>query len=298
MTFLITSWCTLVSRTTPFAPICPRVASNWGFMSTTSCPPGFIAAATAGSTLSTDINDRSRVAMSTSSGRGCRYRRLVRSITTTRGSTRTFSATCPYPTSTPYTRVAPPCSAQSVNPPVESPASSITFPTTSISNSVSAFSSLRPPRHTNLGLSAIMAILTEDLTRVPALVMGCPSTSTLPCAIQDCTTVRLCSGWRSMVSSSRRCRPALPAAGRPAASDVMPRACTRAGPGPAAAAPMLALPSSPPAPPAAPALAAMAVATLRGGELACKAQLRLCAGDTRRLPHGAEETARLHETCR
>ena len=41
-------------------------------------------------------------------------------------------------------------------------------------------------------------------TFVPAFVTGWPFTRTLPCAIQLCTTVRECSGWRSIVSSSRR----------------------------------------------------------------------------------------------
>mmetsp|Transcript_33214 Transcript_33214/g.81623 ORF Transcript_33214/g.81623 Transcript_33214/m.81623 type:complete len:307 (+) Transcript_33214:570-1490(+) len=176
-------------------------------MSTTSCPPGRIAAATAGNTLSTEMNDRSSVAMSTGSGSGCRWRRLVRSITTTLGSTRTRSATWPYPTSMPYTRAAPFCSMQSVNPPVESPESSATLPSTLMPNSCNAFSSLSPPRHTYLGTSAMISSLHVDLIRVPALVTGWPSTSTFPCAIHDCATVRLYSGKRSQVSSSKRWRP-------------------------------------------------------------------------------------------
>ena len=73
-----------------------------------------------------------------------------------------------------------------------------------MSNSSRALSSFKPPRHTNLGCSAMMSTLTVGLTLVPALVIGWPSTSTFPWAIQDWTTVRLCSGWRSMVSSSKR----------------------------------------------------------------------------------------------
>ena len=70
---------------------------------------------------------------STASGKSCcRYRRFVRSNTTARGWTRIFSATWPYPTSTPYTFVAPLWSMQSVNPPVLSPESKHTHPSTSI----------------------------------------------------------------------------------------------------------------------------------------------------------------------
>ena len=59
----------------------------------------------------------------------------------------------------------------------------------------------------------MMSTATVDFTLVPAFVTGCPSTSTLPCAIQDCTTVRLNSGYRAIVSSSRRCLPDLGGSG-------------------------------------------------------------------------------------
>ena len=53
-------------------------------------------------------------------------RALVFSITTTRGSWRSFQASCPRPTSTAKTFAAPCWSRQSVNPPVDAPRSSAT----------------------------------------------------------------------------------------------------------------------------------------------------------------------------
>lgn len=52
--------------------------------------------------------------------------------------------TCPYPTSTPYTRAAPCCSRQSVKPPVERPASRATRPETATGKYCRARSNLSP----------------------------------------------------------------------------------------------------------------------------------------------------------
>ena len=150
------------------------------------------------------MNERSRHARSTGSGKGWRYRRLVRSITVTRGSVLICSCTWPYPTSTPYTRVAPLCKRQSVNPPVLRPESRATSFSGSISNSSRAFSSFRPPRQTYFGVSAVISIFTSGRSLVPALVTGCPLTSTLPCAIHDWTTLREYSGYSRRASSSSR----------------------------------------------------------------------------------------------
>ena len=58
--------------------------------------------------------------------------------------------------------------------------------------------------HTNLGTSALMTMLASGATGAPAFNTTRAFTLTFPCAIQDCTTLRLCCGKRSAHSSSRR----------------------------------------------------------------------------------------------
>ena len=84
----------------------------------------------AGITKVSDINDKSNTAKSTASGTspGCKCLKLNCSRATTRASLRNFHTNWFVPTSNAYTRRAPCCSKQSVNPPVEAPASRQTIP--------------------------------------------------------------------------------------------------------------------------------------------------------------------------
>ena len=90
------------SRTTPPLPTCSLPASNWGLMRTT--PHGFSprSAVRGGKTRRREMKEQSAVKTQGRSGiwPGFRWRMLQRSITTTRGSWRSFQASCPYPTST------------------------------------------------------------------------------------------------------------------------------------------------------------------------------------------------------
>ena len=95
------------------------------------------------------MNDTSSVATSYRVGAPTRARSpsvtcrmLALSTTVTRGSTRTRSATWPYPTSTPVTLAAPRCSRQSVKPPVDRPQSRAAAPATSTAKAERAASSL------------------------------------------------------------------------------------------------------------------------------------------------------------
>mmetsp|Transcript_5669 Transcript_5669/g.14746 ORF Transcript_5669/g.14746 Transcript_5669/m.14746 type:complete len:333 (-) Transcript_5669:91-1089(-) len=228
-----TSCRTCGSFTTPPEATLSLPASNCGFTSTTIRPPMRSTSRTAGITLSTEMKERSSVTMSTLSGRSgaVRCRRLVFSMTTRRGSCRSFSATCPRPTSTPYTRAAPCCNRQSVKPPVDRPASSATFPATSISHRWKAASSLVPARHTYFGTDAMSSTLAPPFTCAPALCTGCPSTSTLPCRMKDCTTFLLYSGWSSHTRSSSRWRFCLGGRAGPAPGRApVPAAATRLAP--------------------------------------------------------------------
>mmetsp|Transcript_20987 Transcript_20987/g.50094 ORF Transcript_20987/g.50094 Transcript_20987/m.50094 type:complete len:215 (-) Transcript_20987:199-843(-) len=159
-----TSSRTKASLMTPRVPTFSLPASNCGLMRMINSPAsGFNTSQTLGSTLSTDMKERSRVTKSTSSGRSDarRCRRLHLSMAIRRGSWRSFSATCPRPTSMPYTRSTPFCSRQSVKPPVESPASRATLPQMSRPQWSSAASSLSPARHTYLGTSAMSSTATS-----------------------------------------------------------------------------------------------------------------------------------------
>mmetsp|Transcript_23403 Transcript_23403/g.45658 ORF Transcript_23403/g.45658 Transcript_23403/m.45658 type:complete len:229 (+) Transcript_23403:154-840(+) len=192
MMFSMTALCTSGSRTTPPEPTCCFVASNWGFMRIIISASEESRGMTVGRTLSTEINDRSSVArfgVCPSSISVVRCFRFVRSSTNTRLSVRIFSATCPYPTSTPYTLFAPFCKRQSVNPPVDRPESKTTLPVTLIEKYSSARSIFSPARHTYFGTSAVMRMVASFGTGIPALVAGTSLTKTFPWAIQDDCTV-------------------------------------------------------------------------------------------------------------
>src|SRR5450755_3615155 len=85
------------SLTTPPAPTLPLPTSNWGFTRSTKSASGAAQATRAGSTMVSEINDRSAVtrpgAGATCSGR--RPRTLTRSRIVTRGSVRSDQASCP-----------------------------------------------------------------------------------------------------------------------------------------------------------------------------------------------------------
>ena len=72
-----------------------RPASNWGFTSAITQPPGASSAATGGNTRRSEMNDTSITAASTSSGNAVSVRMLVRSIVITRGSVRSDQASWP-----------------------------------------------------------------------------------------------------------------------------------------------------------------------------------------------------------
>ncbi len=74
---------------------------------------------------------------------------LVRSITTTRGSFRSFQSSMPYPVSIAYTLAAPRRRRQSTNPPTFEPRSAQGRPVTSRAKAFSAWSSFCPARETN-----------------------------------------------------------------------------------------------------------------------------------------------------
>ncbi len=125
----------------------PLPASNCGLIKAITSPLSFNNPFNTGKTFSKEIKETSMVAKSNKKSNLSlsRYLILVLSIHTTLSSLRKVQSSCPYPTSTQYTFLAPYLRRQSVNPPVEAPTSIIVFPLTSIPNSVKAFSSLSPP---------------------------------------------------------------------------------------------------------------------------------------------------------
>lgn len=196
---------TNLSLITPPLPTCPFSASNWGLMSITRSTFSVVSTFIAGMTFSTDINERSRVTKSTFSGSWVRFLKLVRSRTTQLGWSLILFATCPYPTSTPYTLLAPLCNSTSVNPPVERPESNATRSRTLSWKWSNAASSLRPPLHTYLGMMPSICTSASLHTCAPALLMIFPSTRTCPCTIHDWTTLRLTSGRSCRQISSSLC---------------------------------------------------------------------------------------------
>ncbi|MNI87399.1 hypothetical protein D3C73_1445970 [compost metagenome] len=79
---------------------------------------------------------------------GSIYLKFVLSMTITLGSFRKDQSNWLYPTSMAHTLAAPFFRAQSVNPPVEAPISSILAPFKSMEKAWIAFSSFSPPRLT------------------------------------------------------------------------------------------------------------------------------------------------------
>ena len=116
-----------------------RPASNCGFTSSTRSPSGVVQRASAGATV-TQRDERQvgdgEVDRAAEVARARGARTLVRSSTVTRGSSRSDHASCPRPTSTACTCAAPACSRQSVNPPVDAPASRARRPRTSTAKRV------------------------------------------------------------------------------------------------------------------------------------------------------------------
>ncbi len=100
-----------------------------------------------------EMNERSPTTTSTVPPivAGVTFRTFVRSRLVTRSSARSRSWSWPCPTSSATTSAAPRWSRQSVNPPVDAPASSARNPRTSVPNTFSACSSFSPPRPTNRG---------------------------------------------------------------------------------------------------------------------------------------------------
>ena len=100
-----TSAWTAGSRTTPPRGTRPRPASNCGLASSTRSASGVVTRASAGATVSSEMNghvgDRER--HRPADHRASRARALVRSSRLTRGSVRSDQASCPRPTSTAWT---------------------------------------------------------------------------------------------------------------------------------------------------------------------------------------------------
>lgn len=80
--------------------------------------------------------------------RGVQKSRVCFSITTTRGSERSFQAIWPCPTSTAKTLLAPLVSRTSVKPPVDAPTSIAVAPVGFSAKWLKAWSSFKPPRDT------------------------------------------------------------------------------------------------------------------------------------------------------
>src|SRR6516162_4928011 len=173
------------SRTTPPAPTRSLPTSNCGLTSSTKSASGLAQATSAGSTSSSEIKDRSAVTRSgggaTCSGRN--WRTLTRSTTVTRSSVRNAQASCPYPTSTATTWLAPARSRTSVKPPVEAPASRHLRPATRSSlKAASAPASFCPPRDAYSGPAdpdgSVIVIGSPAATCVAGLAAAWPATST------------------------------------------------------------------------------------------------------------------------
>src|SRR5438093_285228 len=88
------------SRTIPPRPTASRPASNWGFTSATMSPSSRRCRSDGRSTRRSEMNETSATMRSTVSGRSTPPRAFTPSITTTRGSWRSFQSSWPFPTST------------------------------------------------------------------------------------------------------------------------------------------------------------------------------------------------------
>src|SRR4029077_16629884 len=197
------------SRMTPPRPTCARPASNCGFTRTTEAAPRDAHRASAGSARRSEMKERSATTTAGMYGSivGARSRTFVRSITVTRGSIRRLQASGPSPTSTAITRAAPRWRRQSVNPPVEAPASRQSRPPGSTAKRSSAAASLPPARDTKARGGAESATEASAATSDPALVAVTPATVTLPAFTASCAWDRLAASPRRTSSASRRRRP-------------------------------------------------------------------------------------------
>src|SRR5207253_6098598 len=113
----------------------------------------------------------------------------------------------PYPTSTATTRAAPRWSRQSVNPPVDAPASRQSRPSGATAKRSSAAASLPPPRETKDGGGPESATGASSATSDAALVAVIPATVTRPALTASCAWDRLAASPRRTSSASRRRRP-------------------------------------------------------------------------------------------
>src|ERR1017187_3110505 len=197
------------SLTTPPVPTLPRPTSNWGLTSNTKSASGAAQATRAGSTSTSEMNDRSAVtrpgAGATCSGRSPRT--LTRSRPVTRGAVRSGQASCPYPTSTATTCAAPRRRSTSVNPPAEAPASRHRrLVTCRPVKAASAPSSLWPPREAYSGAAppprTVMAASCP--TCVAAFPARWPATATRPAAISSAACSRDRASPRRTSSASSR----------------------------------------------------------------------------------------------
>src|SRR5581483_3434633 len=202
------------SRMTPRAfAASRRLASNCGFTSSTRSAPGAAHASSAAATVRSEMKERSATTTSTAPPIDAmsRLRTLVRSRRSTRSSRVSRSWSCPCPTSTAITCRAPRWSRQSVNPPVDAPASSARRPVTSMPKCSSAASSLSPPRLTNRGSPPRSSTGSPGATSRAGLVVGAPATVTCPAAISAAACERLATSPRRTSSLSSRRRAAVTA---------------------------------------------------------------------------------------
>src|SRR6185312_5804530 len=193
------------SRTTPPAPNRCLPTSNCGFTIGSSTPS--VHAASAGSTVRSEMNDRSATVSWAGPpiSAGVSARTLVRSCTRTRASLRSRQTSCPYPTSTAMTSRAPRSSSTSVKPPVEAPASRQRRPAGSISRASSAPISLWAPReaHCRSAVSTTMTGVSRSTT-VAAFSAVMPRTVTRPCSISSAACPRERAMPRRTSSASSR----------------------------------------------------------------------------------------------
>ena len=188
-----------------------RPASNCGLISNTASAPSAATPASAGATSRREMNDRSATTRSTGSPTSARvrWRALRRSRTVTRGSLRSDQASWPVPTSTATTEAAPCCRRQSVNPPVEAPASSARRPATSTANRSSAATSFSPPRETKRAGGPSRWTGSSGDTSRPGRSARAPETSTSPASMASCARARDSVSPRRTSSRSSRRRMAL-----------------------------------------------------------------------------------------
>ena len=199
--------CTAGSRITP-RPLSTAVlpASNWGFTSATSTPPPRRSAQMAGSTAVSEMKDKS-ITITSNGLRGrsvaTRWRALIFSRLVTLGSLRNRACSWARPTSTQTTSVAPACSAQSVNPPVEAPTSSTWVPRRSSAKRSRAAASFSPPRLTKRGGCSISIPISRG-NSLPGLSNRSVPWRTRPLMIRALAWVRDSANPRTTSSSSSR----------------------------------------------------------------------------------------------